>query len=177
VPRRWRAIAVSAAIATLLGSGCSESKISQCEKFLKVTNRLQPLNQKFKTEIKKLQTNARPKDIQEVKLMLSKTSEIFHNTAIEIVKIGEDTGELQLGDDKIAAWRDRYVQLLQNYQTSLNKLSNLLLTTAEVNNVNEFSAKFQQLEKDGASSFAQLPKLDNEQQKIDREIKTYCQNK
>ncbi|PSB00709.1 hypothetical protein [Merismopedia glauca] len=175
MPRRSRAIAFSCPLIALLVSSCSESKISQCQKLLNVTNRIEPLNQEFKTQVKKLQTTARPKGIKEVKSMLHKTSDIFQKTATKFIKISQEARTLNLGDEKIKTWKIQYINLLDKYQMNLTSLANLLLNATQANTVNEFSAKFSKLENDGASVFEQLPKLDNQKRKLDREIDSYCQ--
>jgi hypothetical protein len=161
----------------LLLSSCSESKISQCQKLLNITNQIKLLNQEFDAELKKLPKNTRSKDIKEVKSMFSKASGIFHNTANKVIKINQDARALKFEDNKIQAAKVQYIKLLENYQKHLTLLANLTLEFNQLNSINEAYSKYQKLEQNGKSAFTQLPKLEIQRQNLDREINTYCQQK
>jgi hypothetical protein len=185
VPRRLRAIALgtnrraivsSCLIIALVICSCSESKISQCQKLLKVTNLVEPLNREFEAQFKKIDANSRPKDLKEVQSKLRKTSDLFQNTANQFIKISQYLRAIDLEDPQLQNWKNQYINLVEKYQLNLSNLANLLPSVIQVNTVNEFSLKFQVLEKDGEQSFAQLTKLDREQQKLERDINAYCQN-
>lgn len=177
MPRRLRAIVSICPIVALILSSCSESKVSQCQKLLKVTNRIEPLNREFQAGVKKIESPPRPKDIKEVKSMFSKTSDLFQYTANQFIKISQEARALEIEDSQLRNWKNQYINLVEKYQLNLTNLANLLPSVIEVNTVNEFSTKFQQIEKDGGASFEQLTKLDRQQQKLDREIDAYCQER
>jgi hypothetical protein len=185
VPRRLRTIALgtnrsaivcSYLIIALVICSCSENKISQCQKLLKVTNSIEPLNREFQAQLKKIESPPHPKDLKEVKSMLSKSSDLFQNTAHQFIKISQYIRALDLQDPQLRNWKNQYINLVEKYQLNLTSLANLLPAVVQVNTINEFSQKFQMLEKDGEKSFAELTKLDREQQKLEKEINAYCQN-
>ncbi|MEA5507340.1 hypothetical protein VB735_30455 [Halotia wernerae UHCC 0503] len=144
VLKRTAILSVAAAIA-LLFAGCGESKVVQCNKLIKVANQATVLGQKL------------GRNSQSVKSAKGLTE-----IASKIDQIATEMKALEIKDEKLQGFQDRFLKLYQDSSKNLNQ------TAIAIDKKNiPAASKF----------LASLKKSSNEEAAIVKEMNGYCASK
>lgn len=155
-------------------SGCSESKVSQCNKFVAVANKLEPLGKKLEQDIQNIGRPGNPQDIKQLTSAFSKASGIFTNTSGDVAKIRTELQGLQLSDEKLKGFQTSYATNLQQLETSLKSLGTIAGELGKVKTQNDLKTSLTKLQPDLAKDLQQIPQTTEEAKKVESELNTYC---
>ncbi len=137
-------LSVAAAIA-LLFTSCGESKVVQCNKVIKVANQATVLGQQLG---KNSQSAKSPKGLTEL--------------ATKIDQIATEMKALEIKDEKLQGFQDRFLKLYQDSSKNLNQTATAI-DKKNIPAVNQF--------------LASLKKSSSEEKAIIKEINGYCVGK
>jgi hypothetical protein len=112
------------AIALLL-TGCGESKISQCNKVIKVANQAASLGQQYGKDSK-----------------TAKGSQGLTELATKIDQVGTEMKGLEIKDEKLQGFQGRFLKLYQDISKGLNDAATAI-NKKDIKSANRFFANLQ----------------------------------
>lgn len=142
--KRTATLSLVSAIA-LLFAGCSESKVTQCNKIIKVANQAATLSQQFGKNSKS-----------------GKGSQALTELATKINQVGTQMKGVEVKDEKLKGFQERFLALYQNISKGLNDTA-VAIDKKNIRDTNRF--------------LVSLQKSSAEESTIVREINSYCSGK
>ncbi|NER79354.1 MAG: hypothetical protein F6K42_07175 [Leptolyngbya sp. SIO1D8] len=172
--RRSRVVTTWAVIAVLVAS-CGESKVSQCNRLAEVVNKAQGFMPEFENDIQTFSTNAaQVRSLEDIKAAADQYVDAVNNVVGNLEALSVELNEVQLSDEGLVAYRDRYIDMVEGFSSALKQASDAMSIVQDVEAEADLPAKIEESQQQTVQAVQLIQDLSVQESTIISEVNTYC---
>lgn len=172
--RRVGGVSAITAIA-LLVVGCGESKVSQCNRLAEVVNQAQDFMPAFENNIQTFSTNAaQVESLIDIKAAANQYVMAVNEVVSDLDTLAVELEGIQLVDEQLLSYRDRYIEMVQGFSSALGQASNAMGLVQEVQAEADLPGKIEESQQQTVQAVQLIQDLSVQESTIINEVNTYC---
>lgn len=161
--------------ALLLGLASCSNTASQCGQFAGVINQSQSIKNEFENEIESAKIKAAgSQGLPELKTAAQEYTTAVQQVTGQIDSMAEDLSALNIDDEQLDEYRDRYYTILTDYKDGLGAASDSMQLVVEAKDENAFRGIFDSFQSKANSAFNSIQTLNGQESDLVGQINTYC---
>lgn len=173
--RAHRYMLSAGALLTLGLSSCGVSTVTQCNNFSEVVKQGEEFQAEFEAEMQSFGENfAGTNELEGLKNMASGYRDAVGKVVVKIDAMSTDLEALELPDEDLAAFRDRYTEVTTQFSTELQNTSEAMGLIQNVESEEELISAVTEFQTKAVDSFQNLETLSTQGDDLTTEINQYC---
>jgi hypothetical protein len=173
--RARRYVLAAGALLTLGLSSCGVSTVTQCNNFSEVVKQGEEFQAEFEAEMESFGENFQgANELEGLKTMATGYREAVGRVVTKIDAMGTDLEALELPDEELAAFRDRYTEVTGQFSQELQNTSEAMGLIENVESEDALIPAVTQFQEQAVGAFQNLETLSTQGDELTTEINTYC---
>lgn len=173
--RAHRYILSVGALLTLGLSSCGVSTVTQCNNFSEVVKQGEEFQAEFQAEMESFGENfAGANELEGLKNMATGYRDAVSKVVVKIDAMGTDLTALELPDEDLAAFRDRYTDVTSQFSKELQNTSEAMGLIQNVESEEDLIPAVTEFQNKAVDSFKNLETLSTQGDELTAEINQYC---
>lgn len=154
---------------------CSPSRLAQCQELAGVIESAHTFKGEYDAEMDSLMTTVtQTESLEDVKSAANQYMTTVDKVAANIADLNESLNALEFVDEQVAAYRDQYVEIMQDTRQEFSAASQAMALVAQAETPDAVRDNLEEVQTQVSNTYSNIEALSTEEVMLVNEINDYC---
>ncbi|MBE9080355.1 hypothetical protein IQ241_24215 [Romeria aff. gracilis LEGE 07310] len=154
---------------------CSPSKLAQCQEMAGVIESAHNFKGEYDAEMDSLMTTVtQTESLDDVKSAANQYMATVDKVAANITDLNESLDALDFADEQVAAYRDQYVEIMQDTRQEFDAAGQAMALVAQAETPDAVRDNLEDVQTQVSNTYSNIQALSTEEAMLVNEINQYC---